>query len=152
MSVKRRSTHSLFAAVFRRASGSHDDLESHRARTQATNISCEDGPPLLTWSSPHDGWRQRATLVQDSALPTHLSSNNLVFAVTSSGMTGDSVWLAVFATREVSTSLHESERQTASSGDDAEEVSVVPPTTRSNANKYTDCTHDHIAIDASGRV
>ncbi|KAL1758787.1 hypothetical protein FB107DRAFT_206454 [Schizophyllum commune] len=154
MSVKRRSTHSLFAAVFRRASGSHhDDLNPHEhCTTAATSHPREEGPSTSSWTSPHDGWRRRAMLVQDSTLPTNLSSSNLIFAVTSSGMIGDSVWLAVFATREASPSLDESGHHTASSGDDAEEQYAMPPTTRSDAKEHTDYTHDHIAIDASGRV
>ncbi|KAL1721361.1 hypothetical protein EV715DRAFT_288499 [Schizophyllum commune] len=154
MSVKRRSTHSIFAAVFRRASGSHhDDLNPHGPRTPSTNLSHEDIPPMLTWSSSHDGWRRRASLVGDTALPANLASNDLLFAITSSGMTGDCVWLAVFSTPEAaSPSLHESEQQTAPAGDNEGQVPAMPPTTRSNVNQSTDYTHNHMAIDASGRV
>ncbi|KAI4527086.1 hypothetical protein K523DRAFT_412313 [Schizophyllum commune Tattone D] len=51
---------------------------------------------LLAWSSEHDGWRSRATLLGPSALPANLTSSNLVFAVTESGMIGDIVLLALF--------------------------------------------------------
>ncbi|KAL1706048.1 hypothetical protein EV121DRAFT_202211 [Schizophyllum commune] len=153
MSVKRRSTHSLFAAVFRRASGGHHGHPDPReSRTPSTSLFHEESPLTLTWSSSHDGWRRRASLVGDAALPANLAPNDLLFAVTSSGMIGDSVWLAVFATREASPSPHEGEQQTASSRDDKAEVPAMPSTTRSNANNDTDYTHNHIAIDASGRV
>ncbi|KAL1660213.1 hypothetical protein GGF50DRAFT_63656 [Schizophyllum commune] len=155
MSVKRRSTHSIFAAVFRRASGSHhDNPDSHGPRIEATSPSREDGLPTLTWSSSRDGWRRRASLVEDAAVPANLSPDSLLFAVTSGGMTGDSVWLAVFRAPEtVTSSLHEGEQQPSSSGEITAESSVARESaTRTNTRESAADPQKHVAIDAVGRV
>ncbi|KAL1732812.1 hypothetical protein EV714DRAFT_205880 [Schizophyllum commune] len=154
MSVKRRSTHSIFAAVFRRASGSHDNPDPRSPRTEGTSLSHEESTSILTWSSSHDGWRRRARLVEDNAVPANLSPDSLLFAVTSSGITGDSLWLAVLRTLEtVTSSPHEGEQQTASSSDNAEEVSVAHESaTRTDTRESAADPQKHVAIDAVGHV
>ncbi|KAL1690558.1 hypothetical protein GGG16DRAFT_55386 [Schizophyllum commune] len=96
---------------------------------------------LLTWTSEHDGWRSRATLLGPSALPPNLTSASLVFAVTESGMIGDLVLLAVFDTGDLDVSpLHD--------------VGVAEQVLAESSSTQADEAHaaGHIAIDAAGHI
>ncbi|KAL1662895.1 hypothetical protein GGF50DRAFT_58044 [Schizophyllum commune] len=106
---------------------------------------------LLSWSSEHDGWRSRATLLGPSALPTNLTSSNLVFAVTESGMIGDIVLLVVFIAPDLdapSTPLDGAAAEFL--GGAAEQVLVAPPSTQQGVGAQK--VERHIAIDALGRI
>ncbi|KAL1712793.1 hypothetical protein EV715DRAFT_277750 [Schizophyllum commune] len=60
--------------------------------------------PRLEWSSAHDGWRGRATLLKPLSEPErHLFTSNLLFMITELGVdvNGERVLLAVFTTPEL---------------------------------------------------
>ncbi|KAL1753969.1 hypothetical protein FB107DRAFT_216615 [Schizophyllum commune] len=57
--------------------------------------------PQLAWSSAHDGWRGRATLLKPFTDPeSHLFTSNLLFMITELGVDGERVLLAVFTIPE----------------------------------------------------
>ncbi|KAL1744604.1 hypothetical protein HDZ31DRAFT_38223 [Schizophyllum fasciatum] len=87
----------LTSIMFWRASANSHTTTGSRFPGENVVETQQEGLVQSKWSSPHDGWLGRATRIQASALPTNLSSDSLLFAVTVSGMMGDSVWLAVFA-------------------------------------------------------
>ncbi|KAL1682925.1 hypothetical protein EV122DRAFT_202728 [Schizophyllum commune] len=124
---------------------------SHSSPELDTTRSQHQEEPLLTWSSEHDGWRSRATLLGPSALPANLTSSNLEFAVTESGMIGDIVLLAVFTVPNLdapSTPLDASATELLAG--DAEQVFVAPSSTQQRVDRQE--LDSHIAIDALGRI
>ncbi|KAL1699377.1 hypothetical protein EV121DRAFT_284134 [Schizophyllum commune] len=124
---------------------------SHSSPELDTTRSQHQEEPLLTWSSAHDGWRSRATLLGPSALPANLTSLNLVFAVTESGMIGDIVLLAVFTVPDLdapSTPLDATPTDFLAGA--AEQVFVAPPSTQQRVGGQE--IGGHIAIDALGHI
>ncbi|KAL1712794.1 hypothetical protein EV715DRAFT_213006 [Schizophyllum commune] len=135
----------------------HTRAELHPSGTTHASVEVDDAvsrsgeDSLLTWSSAHDGWRSRATLLGPSALPTNLTSSNLVFAVTESGMIGDIVLLAVFTAPDLdapSTTLDATATELLASA--AEQVLVAPPSTQQEASGQA--LDRHITIDGLGRI
>ncbi|KAI5834581.1 hypothetical protein K523DRAFT_230226 [Schizophyllum commune Tattone D] len=106
--------------------------------------------PRLEWSSAHDGWRGRATLLKPLSAPENcLFTSNLLFMITQLGVDGERVLLAVFTTPESSPSHDKAECpvETALDHDNAERLfacrdvgdGVVP-------------VDRHVAIDGKGRI
>ncbi|KAL1733840.1 hypothetical protein EV714DRAFT_281582 [Schizophyllum commune] len=124
---------------------------SHSSPELDTTRSQHQEEPLLTWSSEHDGWRSRATLLGPSALPANLTSSNLVFAVTESGMIGDILLLAVFTAPGLDAPSTPPDTTVAEFlAGAAEQVFVAPPSTQQRVGGQE--IGSHIAVDALGRI
>ncbi|KAI5892086.1 uncharacterized protein SCHCODRAFT_02625264 [Schizophyllum commune H4-8] len=116
-----------------------------------TTQSQHQDEPLLAWFSEHDGWRSRATLLGPSALPANLTSSNLLFAVTESGMIGDIVLLTIFTSPDFdapSTLLHTTASDLLAGA--VEQVPIAPPIIQRGVGGHE--VDSHIAIDAAGHM
>ncbi|KAL1699376.1 hypothetical protein EV121DRAFT_216341 [Schizophyllum commune] len=106
--------------------------------------------PRLEWSSAHDGWRGRATLLKPLSAPENcLFTSNLLFMITQLGVDGERVLLAVFTTPESSPSH------------DKAECPVEAALDHDNAERLFACrdvgdgvvpVDRHVAIDGKGRI
>ncbi|KAI5892085.1 uncharacterized protein SCHCODRAFT_02625259 [Schizophyllum commune H4-8] len=107
--------------------------------------------PQLIWSSAHEGWCGRATLVKPLSDPErHLFTSNLLFMVTRLDTDGERVLLAVFTTPEL--------REESPSHDKADcpvrtSLEGGTSTCQSVLQDFGDGeVESHVAVDGKGRI
>ncbi|KAI4527087.1 hypothetical protein K525DRAFT_264537 [Schizophyllum commune Loenen D] len=109
--------------------------------------------PRLEWSSAHDGWRRRATLLKPLPNPENcLFTSNLLFMITELGadVKGEGVLLAVFTTPELEESSLSYTKVECPVGTALEGGTA---TCQSVIKDFGDGEVDrHVAVDSKGRI
>ncbi|KAL1690559.1 hypothetical protein GGG16DRAFT_125541 [Schizophyllum commune] len=104
-----------------------------------------------TWTSSHEGWRDRATPLEPLALPEkHLFTSNLLFIITEVGVDRERVLLAVFLTPdfEKSSSPHIEDGCPSEAALDGVNAGSLP----ARQDDGDEGVNRHIAVDDKGRV